>query len=296
MNSSLLTTATEFVATPIWPLVSASGGHRLGPAMQEAAPPASRTALQRLPTGDRAEVSPPASPAAPPNPSRSLVGSLTRSLRKLSGPSCSANRIPQPASAVESASGTGLPRSGATAFIPAPAADPYAPLAPARHWTTATEECALHASAAPDAAISQRRESGDQPQTRPAVTHPSDRRAHPRRESTCTVSVCRKPDQFRGSTKTRDWLLHSEGVQGRLSDVSMSGVAFQLSAPVEQGAEVWLRISNRRFAHDVDACARILRCTNNGDGWWNVVCRLDKRLTFEQIHQVGQHLFSSTIV
>lgn len=129
---------------------------------------------------------------------------------------------------------------------------------------------------------------------RPAVSK-GDRRLHPRRESACIVSVCVKSTQVELSAQRIAWLLHSSRIKGKLLDVSMSGMALELYEPIDAGAEVLLRINNRNIKSAVDVTAKVLRCTAQ-EGYWHVICRLTKNLTFEQIHQVGNHLFSSTIV
>ena len=122
-----------------------------------------------------------------------------------------------------------------------------------------------------------------------------DRRAHPRRESGCTVTVCRRPPHASLTAQQISWLLHAGHLKGRLIDVSMSGMALQIPEPLESGTMIFLRVANRNFDHNVDAVGQVLRCTPH-EGQWHVVCRLDQTLTFEQVHRIGKHLFTSTIV
>lgn len=141
------------------------------------------------------------------------------------------------------------------------------------------------------------------PMPKPVTTGPKpvgkvakgDRRLHPRRESACVVSVCVKATQGELSQQRIAWLLHSSRIKGKLLDVSMSGMSLELYEPVEAGSEVLLRVNSRNIKSVVDVTAKVLRCTAH-DGYFNIICRLSKNLTFEQIHQVGNHLFSSTIV
>ena len=127
-------------------------------------------------------------------------------------------------------------------------------------------------------------------------SNPKDRRAHPRRESGCEVSVCPCAAHEGMTPQQIEWALHSTELKGRLVDVSMSGLALELSDPVEAQSRVFLRISNRNLDRRIDTSARILRCTSGGAGHWNIVCRLEKNLSFEQLHYLGRHLFASTIV
>jgi hypothetical protein len=76
----------------------------------------------------------------------------------------------------------------------------------------------------------------------------------------------------------------------------MSGIALYLPEPLEPGAKVLLRISNRTIDRYVDTTAVVLRCRQSLEGGCNVVCRFQKNLSFQQIHIVGRSLFASTIV
>jgi hypothetical protein len=124
----------------------------------------------------------------------------------------------------------------------------------------------------------------------------SDRRLLPRRESECVVSVCRCQIEERLTAQRIAWMLHATKLKGQLVDVSMSGVAFHLMEPLTAGSRILLRISNRTLDKKVDASATILRSRAASEGGWDVVCRFNKNLTFDQIRTVGRSLFSATIV
>jgi hypothetical protein len=124
----------------------------------------------------------------------------------------------------------------------------------------------------------------------------ADRRNLPRRESECNVTICPLASDERPTADKIEWLIHSGKRRGQLIDVSMSGVALHLDEELAPGTRVILRISNRTIDRHVNALARVLRCRAESGTGWSVVCRFEKNLSFEQIHQIGRNLFAATIV
>jgi len=133
----------------------------------------------------------------------------------------------------------------------------------------------------------------------PAAAPPQsamDRRKLPRRESECLVSVCLCRSEERLTSERITWMLYASKLKGRLIDVSMSGLAFHLPESLPAGSRILLRIHNRTIDKQVDTQAEVLRSRAASDGGWELVCRFQKNLTFEQIHTVGRSLFAATIV
>ncbi len=124
----------------------------------------------------------------------------------------------------------------------------------------------------------------------------ADRRKLPRREGDCLVTICPHASAERLSHEKISWILHSGKIKGRLIDVSMSGIALSLGEKLADNTKVYLRITNRVLDKYVDAAATVLRCCPDGEAVWNIVCRFDKNLSFQQIHLIGRSLFASTIV
>lgn len=127
------------------------------------------------------------------------------------------------------------------------------------------------------------------------VSEPEWQKSSPR-EGNCPVLVCPFGGDNRLAPERLSRLLQTAQSRGQLVDVSMSGAALHLTHEFAPGTRVALRISNRTYGKHVDAAATVLRCRQDGDIGWNVVCRFDKNLTFEQIHVIGRNLFASTIV
>jgi len=116
----------------------------------------------------------------------------------------------------------------------------------------------------------------------------SDRRAHPRHDSECDIWISLRPPHLEPGTNGR--------IRGRVVDVSLGGFALRTMAPITPGHRIWMRISNRHFAQVIETDGTALRCTPQPSGDWHVVCRLSRRLTFEQVNFVGKQLFASTLV
>lgn len=131
-----------------------------------------------------------------------------------------------------------------------------------------------------------------------------DRRAYPRRDSDGIVSVCLRAASNRLFQRSPDisWKLHATALRGRLIDVSMTGMAFSLSEPLPEGAPVSLQVTSRSLDAPAQITGYVLRCTPTeekdieGNDQWRLVCQLDGRLSFEQVHSLGKQMFAYTMV
>ena len=131
-----------------------------------------------------------------------------------------------------------------------------------------------------------------------------DRRAYPRRDSDGVVTVCRRSvgNRLFQRSPNLSWNLHASELKGRLLDVSMTGMALTLSEPLPEGTPVSLQVTSRSLDQPAEVTGRVLRCIaldkRDGDeeSGWRLVCQLDDRLTFEQVHSLGKQMFAYTMV
>lgn len=126
----------------------------------------------------------------------------------------------------------------------------------------------------------------------------TDRRLYPRRDSDGSVTVCRRPtlNRLAQASPEMPWKLHSSALKGALIDVSMTGMALSLAEPLAPDTPILLQVSSRHLDEPLDVAAKVLRCTPFEQGGWRVVCQLDSRLTFEQVHLLGRQMFACTTV
>jgi hypothetical protein len=86
------------------------------------------------------------------------------------------------------------------------------------------------------------------------------------------------------------------GLRGRLLDLSLGGLAMNLSDPAAPGTILHLRISSPDSRQAVEIRGNAIRCQQAGDGGFQVVCRLERLLSFAEIREIGRELFASAIV
>jgi|GEM_PF-3027266 len=138
-------------------------------------------------------------------------------------------------------------------------------------------------------------ETSAEPQ-RPVAKNPQDRRAFPRRIGGCVVAVCRRSRESQLTPQHIDWILHRGRLRGHLVDISMNGAAFTLQETVEVGETLLLRITNRNSNRAIDTDAKVLRVAETEHGYWKIYCRLERKLTFDEIRDLGQPPLPSSII
>lgn len=122
-----------------------------------------------------------------------------------------------------------------------------------------------------------------------ATNASEDRRAFPRAQCEGDVLVNLLDAGHRGDGA-------GQSLQGKLHNVSLSGVALHLEQRLEIGQRVRMRIVSDVPNRMVDTTGRLVRCEKGPHERWLIVCRLDRLLTYEQMNCVGKLLFTSTIV
>jgi hypothetical protein len=125
-----------------------------------------------------------------------------------------------------------------------------------------------------------------------------DRRAYPRRESDGFVTVCRRssPSRLHCNSPELPWKIHASTLKGALIDVSVTGIALSLSEPLPTNAPLLLQVSSRHLAEPLEVAGSVLRCTALDGGQWRIICQLESRLTFEQVHLLGKQMFACAMV
>ncbi len=117
-----------------------------------------------------------------------------------------------------------------------------------------------------------------------------DRRRYPRHEGVGRVRVFRLADASSADPGSVAWRLHAAEIDGTLIDISLSGVALVLNAPLKVGEALMLRITSRTFGCTVDQAARVIRTQSLEPGQWKVICRFKNVLPVEQVRLLGRQL------
>ncbi len=131
-----------------------------------------------------------------------------------------------------------------------------------------------------------------------------ERRAFPRRDSGCVVAVGRlgkreqqtRPGITVVNQQTSSWQLHATHLRGELINISMNGIAFQLTEPLPHEERLVLRLAKPGFDCHIDARATVLRCMQQDRRSWQIVCQFEKNLTFQQTQTFGRSQFQYDFV
>lgn len=124
-----------------------------------------------------------------------------------------------------------------------------------------------------------------------------ERRAFPRHESSCRVSVSRLDAEGNGGPIDSDWQLETARRRGELLDLSRNGAAFTLNEQPADGERLRLRLQNLRNDTSCDMTAHVVRTTREPAGQgWRVYCSFEQNLAFEHVLNFGHALFRSAIV
>lgn len=125
---------------------------------------------------------------------------------------------------------------------------------------------------------------------KPATDGGRERRAFPRRDSGCVVSVCRTQNNEPVGPQELDLRLNAGLLKGPLVDLSMNGVAFVHAERLVDGEFIYLRLTNRRIEKQTDASASVLKAVADEEGGWKAICRLEHNLPLEDVHEFTRHL------
>jgi hypothetical protein len=122
----------------------------------------------------------------------------------------------------------------------------------------------------------------------------SDRRAFPRREGNCKVSVVRLSGEDQSLTPQQiEWRLHSTSLKGTLADISLNGAAVLLKDPLPIGETVVLRLFCPRRDQHLDQQAFVLRNIPE-EGESKAICQFTNKLSLEAVSDFSRFLNSST--
>jgi hypothetical protein len=85
-------------------------------------------------------------------------------------------------------------------------------------------------------------------------------------------------------------------VQSSLRDLNMSGLALLALEPIAPGTVLDLQIITTEGGVVVETGATIVRCETSKSRGFQIICRLHRYLTYTEIREIGQSLFTRAIV
>lgn len=136
-----------------------------------------------------------------------------------------------------------------------------------------------------------------EPKRTPRAAKPmtaEDRRAFPRRDSSCRVWITRAASL--APQQNAQWLMHTSRLRGEMLDLSMNGISFLLSENLDAEEMLFVRLENPHFSSQIDTVARVIRTSEVGDGRWKVVCRFLKNLSFDEAYEFARHVGAHQVV
>ena len=117
-----------------------------------------------------------------------------------------------------------------------------------------------------------------------------DRRAFPRRQSECLVTVLHRYETRHLKPRETDCLLQNGRVVGRLLDISQTGLCLMLGEVIADNSELVLRISNQQLNRHVDASAQVIHSQHVGHGRFSIHCRVLRDFTLSELQDLGRPL------
>lgn len=126
---------------------------------------------------------------------------------------------------------------------------------------------------------------------------PADRRDLPRRTSAARVSICpRRRSSDKLTLQERTWQLHATRLSGELDDISLNAVAFWSNETLNTGDRLDLRLTDKVLLKSLDVSAEIVRISKSsrhGNAEQRIVCRLLRKLSYDEIEVFSHSLCRS---
>ncbi len=117
-----------------------------------------------------------------------------------------------------------------------------------------------------------------------------DRRAFPRRQSECLVTVLHRCETQHLKPRETDCLLQNGRLVGRLLDISQTGLCLMLGEVIADNSELVLRISNQHLNRHVDASAQVIHSQHAGHGRFSIHCRVLRDFNLSELQDLGRPL------
>lgn len=125
-----------------------------------------------------------------------------------------------------------------------------------------------------------------------ATIRSTERRAAPRRESACRVSVIRNDGGV--SSMNTEWQFRATKIQGHAIDLSSTGMSFELDEPaaLNAGDSLRVRLDNKRLDRSCIVMCEVIRVTCDDESKMRLTCRIAGRLSIDRLQEFS-HLLGS---